>query len=158
LPVGQSRRLKINNRVANAIAGDWRFDWIFTYYSGYPVGWPNLKNTCGTWKAAIQDENHWFNNDKTCYSNLPQFTVRTIPDRFVDIREPAKPQLNIALEKTFRYGERYRLQFRGEAFNATNTPIRSAPDTNFNNPTFGQLPKSQKNFPRVIQLAAKVYF
>jgi hypothetical protein len=84
--------------------------------------------------------------------------VRTIPDRFPDIREPAKPQLNVALEKTFHFSERYRFQFRGEAFNLTNTPIRPGPDTNFSSATFGQLPKSQKNFPRVIQLALKIYF
>ena len=84
--------------------------------------------------------------------------MRTIPDRFSDIRNPAKPQLNVALEKTIPFSERYRLQFRGEAFNVTNTPIRPGPDTNFNSNTFGQLPKSQNNFPRVIQLAAKLYF
>ena len=158
LPFGRQRRFDINNSVANAVAGDWRFDWIFTYYSGYPVGWPNLQNTCGTWKATEQDENRWFNNDKTCYSNFPSFAVRTIPDRFSDIREPAKPQLNVALEKTLHFSERYRFQFRGEAFNLTNTPIRPGPDTGFSSATFGQLPKSQKNFPRVIQLAAKIYF
>jgi len=158
LPFGRNRRFDLSNSVANTIAGNWRFDWILTYVSGYPVGWPNLQNKCDTWKATTQDENHWFNNDKTCYANFPSFFVRTIPDRFPDIRNPAKPQLNVALEKTFPLNERFRLQFRGEAFNVTNTPIRPGPDTGFTSPTFGQLPKSQNNFPRVIQLAAKLYF
>ncbi|HEY3038162.1 MAG TPA: TonB-dependent receptor, partial [Pyrinomonadaceae bacterium] len=173
LPFGKNRPLSISNAVANTIAGDWRFDWILSYVSGYPVGWPNLNNTCGDWGASanngVQSEDRWFNNDKgqtlpdgtkrpNCYANFPSFFVRTIPDRFPDIREPQKPQLNVALEKTFHISERYKFQFRGEAFNVTNTSIRTGPDTGFTSPTFGQLPKSQKNFPRVIQLAMKIYF
>jgi hypothetical protein len=84
--------------------------------------------------------------------------VRTIPDRFPDIREPSEPQLNIALGKMFPFNERYKLYFRWEVFNVTNTPIRPGPDTTFSNATFGQLPRNQKNFPRVMQLAAKFYF
>jgi hypothetical protein len=157
LPFGKDRWL-FKDPVSTAIIGNWRFDWIFTYSSGYPVGWPNLRNTCGTWKAAVQDEDHWFNNDKTCYSNFPEFTARTLPDRFSDIRNPAKPQLNIALAKTFRFGERYSFQLRGEAFNLTNTPIRPGPNTDFNSSDFGKLPKTQNNWPRVLQVAGKIYF
>jgi hypothetical protein len=165
LPFGKDRWL-LKDRVSTAIIGDWRFDWIMTYSSGYPVGWPNLINTCGTWVAGTQDENHWFNNDRSCYAPDPffkSFTPRTLPDRFPNIRNPAKPQLNVALEKTIRFSERYRFQFRAEAFNATNTPIRPGPDTGFcdaSQPScnFGKLPKRQQNFPRVMQLAGKIYF
>ena len=157
LPFGKGRRFS-TNQAANAIAGNWRFDWILTYLSGYPVGWPNLINSCGTWHASIQNENHWFNNDKTCYKTYPAFSLRTLPDRFGDIRNPTAPQLNIAAEKTIPFSESRRFQFRAEAFNITNTPIRPGPDTNFSSPRFGQLPESQQNFPRVLQLAAKIFF
>jgi hypothetical protein len=33
----------------------------------------------------------------------------------------------MALEMTINFSERYRLQFGGEAFNVTNTPIRPVP-------------------------------
>ena len=165
LPFGRDRWL-LKDRVGSAIIGNWRFDWVLTYGSGYPVGWPNNVNICGNWHAPVQDEDHWFNNARNCYAqnpNFPRFAPRTLPDRFPDIRNPAEPQLNAALEKTFRFGERYRFQFRGEAFNLTNTPIRPGPDTSFCDASqatcnFGKLPKRQNNFPRVLQVAGKIYF
>ena len=85
--------------------------------------------------------------------------LRTNPDRFVDIRDPSVgPQVNLALEKTFQVSERYKVQFIAQSFNLTNHPIRPGPDGNINSNTFGQLPKTQNNFPRLVQLAAKFYF
>jgi hypothetical protein len=77
--------------MAGVLVNDWSFDWILQYLNGYPVPWPDLINTCGTWKAADQNEDHWFNNYKNCYSQFPAFNVRTTPDRFPDNRNPAKP-------------------------------------------------------------------
>jgi Carboxypeptidase regulatory-like domain/TonB dependent receptor-like, beta-barrel len=158
LPVGKGRRFNIGNRAGGAILNDWSFDWILTYVNGNPVGWPDLRNNCDTWQATEQNEDHWFNNTKSCYQKFPSFNVRTTPDRFSDIREPQKPQLNLALSKSFSFKERYKFLLRWETFNVTNTAIRPGPDTNIDNATFGQLPKSQRNFPRVMQVAAKFYF
>jgi len=159
LPLGKNRKfLNVSSPVGRTLASDWRFNWIFTYLSGYPVSWPNLINSCGTWKAAQQDQYHWFNNDKSCYKTLPSYTPRTLPNRFPDIRNPSAPQLNVALEKTIPFRERYRLQLRWEAFNLANTPIRPGPDTSFTSASFGQLPRNQNNWPRVMQLAAKIHF
>ena len=52
----------------------------------------------------------------------------------------------------------YSLQFWAESFNITNTPIRGGPNTTFLSATFGQLPESQLNFSRLVQLAMKLYF
>jgi len=158
LPFGKNRRFLNQGGIVDAFLGDWRFSGIFTYVSGFPVNWPNLINRCPGWKAAEQTEDQWFNNDKTCYTQFPTNSLRTLPDRFSDIRQHQRPQVNAALEKTFSITERYRLQFRAEAFNLTNTPIRGNPDTGFTSQTFGQLPKSQLNFPRFFQLAGKFYF
>jgi Carboxypeptidase regulatory-like domain/TonB-dependent Receptor Plug Domain len=158
LPVGKGRKFNVGNPAAGAILNNWSFDWILSYVNGNPVGWPNIRNSCGTWKATEQTEDHWFNNDKSCYRPFTSYNVRTIPDRFPDIREPQKPQLNIALSKTFPFKEKYKFLLRWETFNVTNTPIRPGPNTDFNSAIFGQLPKEQRNFPRVMQVAAKFYF
>jgi len=159
LPFGKGRRFNVGNPVAGAIVNDWNFDWILSYVNGNPVGWPDLINKCGTWKATEQNEGQWFNNDRSCYQKFPGFNVRTTPDRFPNIREQQKPQLNLALSKTWALTERYKFLLRWETFNVTNTAIRPGPDLNIDNvSTFGTLPKNQKNFPRVMQVAAKFYF
>lgn len=161
LPIGTGRQwVNARSPVAKALANDWRFTWIYTYYSGYPVGWPDLVNACGTWDAPAGGNpfDHWFNNDKSCYSQRAPYTLRTAPDRFGNIRNPAEPQLNLSVEKTLRFGERYAMILRGESFNVTNTPIYPGPNTDFNSPQFGMVPHQQQNFPRLVQLAAKFTF
>ena len=84
--------------------------------------------------------------------------MRTTEDRFAWIRNPAIPTVNLTLARKFQITERLNLQMRGEAFNATNTPLFGSPTTDFKDPRFGQLPLSQRNFPRLIQIAAKFGF
>lgn len=151
--------MNVSNRVADKIASNWRADWILTYVSGVPVGWPDLINYCGYWAAKTQDENHWFNNDKSCYVQQPSNHLRDLPDRFPGtIRQPTVPQLNAAIEKTINLSERYRATVRFEGFNVSNTPMRATPSTTLTSTDFGVLGKSQRNFPRFFQLAAKFYF
>ncbi|MFB3830190.1 MAG: carboxypeptidase regulatory-like domain-containing protein [Bryobacteraceae bacterium] len=159
MPLGRGRKLlNSDNAIVNKLAGGWQFDWIFRYVSGYPVGWPNLNNKCGEWHAKEQTRYTWFNNDKSCYETFPSFTLRTIPDRFPDIRQHAAPQLNVALEKTTSISERLRFMIRAEAFNLTNTPIYGGVDTSFTSTRFGMLPQDQQNWPRAVQLAGKFFF
>ena len=161
LPIGTGRKFaNVNNRVGKALVNDWRFTWIYTYYSGWPVGWPDLVNSCPSWHYTGTGNpfDHWFNNDKTCYKTRPANTPRVVPDRFPDIRNPAEPQMNIALEKTFHLTERYSMLIRGESFNVTNTPVYAGPSTSFTDPRFGQIPLGQENFPRFMQIAAKFIF
>jgi carboxypeptidase family protein len=158
LPLGTGRKFNLGKSTAGAILGDWSFDWILSYVNGNPVDWPNLQNNCGTWKVTEQNEDHWFNNDKSCYQQFPAYNLRTLPDRFPDIRAPQKPQLNLALSKTFPFKEKYKFLLRWETFNIFNSAIRPGPETDFNSASFGMLPKNQINFPRVMQIAAKFYF
>ncbi|MDQ6706085.1 MAG: TonB-dependent receptor, partial [Acidobacteriota bacterium] len=160
LPIGWGRRwLKDGNRLTGALTNGWAIDWIFTYTSGYPVDKPDANFLCGSYLApGGQTSAHWFNNDPKCYQSRPLYTLRTAEDRFPNIRTPSAPQLNMSGEKTFWLNDRYTLQFRGEAYNLTNTPIFPGPNTNFRDPRFGQLPFQQSNFPRYVQIAAKLVF
>ena len=161
LPIGKGRRwANVSNPAASLLISNWRMTWIFTYYSGYPVGWPDNVYLCGPSYNAPggQNADHWFNNDRSCYQTRAPFTYRVVPDRFPNIRNPSEPQMNMSVEKTIPFRERYSLQLRGEAFNIGNTPILQGPSTDFNSPQFGGLPLTQNNFPRLVQLAAKFVF
>jgi Carboxypeptidase regulatory-like domain len=160
LPVGKNRKfLNTGNPIASQFVSGWQVDWIYTYNSGYPTSWPDLVNTCGgEWHATNQNRDSWFNNNKSCYQTRQSYTFRLVPDRFSDIRNPATGQLNIALEKTTRVNDRFKWTFRAEAFNVSNTPDYAGPDTSFGSDRFGMLPNNQRNWPRLIQLSAKLFF
>jgi hypothetical protein len=137
-------------------------DYIFQYVSGTPVGLPNLINYCGKWaNGDAQSQYAWFNNNASCYAQWPTNTgsFTYLPPRFSgNVENPTAPQLGIAIVKETNIKERYRLNYRAEAFNATNTPIRPGPGTSFPSSTFGVLPAQQNNFPRQIQMALKLFF
>jgi hypothetical protein len=148
----------------------WRADYILSYISGFPIGLPGGVNYCGdythyidpvTGKATGQTDQHWFNNNPACYASFPANTTNTqLPPRFSgNVENPAKPQLNIAFEKNTTFKERYKIALRAESFNITNTAIRPGPgSTTFTSPTFGIIPNNQQNFPRLVQLALRLFF
>ena len=159
LPIGRGRRFfNFNNPWAVQLAAGWRLDYILSYTSGFPVAWPGLQNYCGVWSSPNQNEYHWFNNNKSCYASLPPNILNPYQDRFSTIFQQQAPQLNAAIEKTTSVTEHVKLLLRLEAFNVTNTPIRGNPSTSFSDALFGQLPKTQKNFPRTLQLGGKIVF
>ena len=160
LPIGWGRKWMSNvGRLAGAFTNGWSVDWILTYYSGYPVAKPDAVFLCDSYFApGGQTTERWFNNDPKCYQARPLYSLRTVEDRFANLRNPAAPQLSVSVEKTFWLSEKVTLQLRGESYNVTNTPILPGPNTNFRDPRFGQLPLQQNNFPRFVQLAAKIIF
>ncbi|PYS65706.1 MAG: hypothetical protein DMF76_02070, partial [Acidobacteria bacterium] len=92
------------------------------------------------------------------------------------VRNPWAPQLALAMSKDFKIREGWKLQFKAEAFNVTNTPIFGGPSTaNPNTPVtprpdrapagspgscdgYGCIGVNQLNFPRQMQLSLKLIF
>ena len=66
------------------------------------------------------------------------------------------PMLSVA--KNFSVLERIKVQFRAEAFNLTNTPQFSWPDTAFGSTTFGVVSGTMNVGPRNVQFGLKIDF
>lgn len=158
LPFGKGRKYPLSNGFANAVFGGWNYNWIYTYFAGPPTPHIDADFRCASYIVEDQSPTRWFNNDRACYTQRAPFTFREVGDRFAWIRDPSKPQINMAIAKRFDLTERFKLEARGEAFNATNTPILRGPNTGFTSPQFGILPIQQDNFPRNIQLGLRLRF
>ena len=165
LPFGKGRGLANSlPAAANAIVGGWTGNANFIYQSGVPLGaWTGWEFLCGDPLAGERSETRWFFNDRSqfskCWRQLRPFEYRELPDRFHSIRSHAAPQIDLMISKKIDVGERYQVEFRVEAFNAFNTPIRGdAPSGNPAAADFGILPVAQMNFPRNIQLGMRFRF
>ncbi|MFN0086480.1 MAG: carboxypeptidase regulatory-like domain-containing protein [Blastocatellia bacterium] len=91
------------------------------------------------------------------------FTTRTTAIRSDRVRRPSFEQFDMNFSKTFRLTEKFRFQFRAEAYNLLNTPQYDERTYN-TTPTdteFGSINKNnvrQSNFPRFWQLGFKLLF
>ncbi|MBL8221162.1 MAG: TonB-dependent receptor, partial [Bryobacterales bacterium] len=165
LPFGKGRAfLSEMNKAGQIALGGWTANANFIYQTGVPLGaWTGWEFLCGDPLLANRTETSWFFNDRTrfnqCWRQLRPFEFVQLPARFHSNRGPASPQIDIMLSKKFNFGENYQIEFRGEAFNAFNTPIRNDPPSG--NPAaadFGILPVAQLNFPRNIQFGLRFRF
>lgn len=71
-------------------------------------------------------------------------------------RGPGLYNLDLSIQKLFPMGERFRLEFRGEMFNATNTPAFQGINRNASSPFFGEITGAQD--ARRVQLGLKLSF
>jgi len=165
VPVGKGRGfLNALPRPVDNVVGGWTFNANLVYQSGVPLGsWRGWEALCGDPLAGTRTETSWFFNDRSrtsqCWRQLRPFEYTVLPERFHSIRGHTAPQLDLMLSKKMNINERWQVEFRGEAFNATNTPLRGDPPAG--NPTdaqFGILPVQQLNFSRNVQLGLRIRF
>ncbi len=169
LPFGKGERWAGSaSGVLGHLVDGWTLDWILTHGSGLTVGVPDGYFSCSSMAVPQRTYAQWINNDVSCWRDRPEWSKRVQPDRVGYIRSPWKPNLDLALQKIFRLNERYKVQFRGEAFNFTNTAMFPGPDLNYHNRPeltssgnyigFGTVPFQQQNFPRNVELSLKFIF
>jgi hypothetical protein len=120
--------------------------------SNYPA-WTGIQNLPGyNYKPAASDS-----IKNGVYQDFATF-VRTYPTRWADVRASRVNNFDGGIFKNFKIHERFRLQYRFEAFNAFNHVRFPAPDTNPGAATFGRVTPTEENQPRQIQMALKLYF
>ncbi len=181
LPFGKGAWLAPNaNRVVDALIGGWNLDWIFQNRAGNAFGIPNGDIFgCGQYnvKPAHKSYSSWANNSQsTCWANPPEYYIYTFDGTTSKVRQPWSQQTELGMMKKFPLKDQVNLQFKAEAFNATNTPIfgganggspevaptriQSVADPNQPGAWqgYGTVGSTQQNFPRQFQFSLKVEF
>jgi hypothetical protein len=163
--------------VVAAFLKGWQANGVFMRESGFPLGAPGgylssginpalpganeskAFNTCTQLTTGVLS-NCTFNGQTLPvafyqqYSNSP----RVLSGSFPTIRPPKVPNADISMFKAFSLHENWNLQFRAEAFNATNSPQFNGPNTSLNGTTAGVVTLTQVNDPRNIQLSLRLRF
>jgi hypothetical protein len=171
LPFGKGQIFLPKNNLANLLLGGWSLQSQSLIHSGTPltVSQTNSNagcNGCGQYATATGVSaktegspdsriNSWLN--LAAFSATPAYAWGNVSPR-INVYSPSLFNIDLSIFKTFTYKERYKAQFRAEALNVTNTVLFASPATNISSPgTFGTI-TSQTNFPRLIQLGARITF
>jgi hypothetical protein len=141
LPFGKGKRWLNQGGAGSVLAGGWRINSIFSSYSGLPFSVSADGTSCncpGNTQRADQVKpdikilggvNSYF--DPLAFASVRDARFGTAG--FDSLRGPGVVNLNLGIFRDFRLSERSQLQFRAEAFNASNTPHFANPSANVSN-------------------------
>ena len=151
LPFGKGKRWLNHNRIVTALVGGWQVNGLFAASTGKPfnvtasatpLNAPGVTTQrADLIKPSVQilggigPGQLYF--DTSAFAPVSQARFGTAG--FEILRGPSSFNLDSSLFRQFRIRERVRLQFRAEAFNATNTPHFAAPSGNASASGFGQI-------------------
>lgn len=144
LPFGQGRRWASQRGPLTWLASGWQFNGILSLVSGQPFGVTSSAtslNAPGNSQRAdqVKEKVEILGNAGRGESFFDPFAFRAVTDArfgtagFNSLIGPGIVNLDAGMFRSFRLSERFALQFRAEAFNATNTPHFGNPGTNVSN-------------------------
>ncbi|MBL8173454.1 MAG: TonB-dependent receptor [Bryobacterales bacterium] len=129
LPFGRGKKFATDG-VGAMLLGGWQVNNLLTMYTGGPfsvttaggsLNAPANGQTADQIKPEVQifgSRDLWF--DPTAYA--PVTTARFGTSGWDQLRGPGLVNLDTSVYRSFRFNERFGLQFRAEAFNISNTP------------------------------------
>ncbi len=117
---------------------------------GYAVQRPNRISNPNDF--AGRSASQWFN--KAAFTTAGQFAIGTSSRN--PIRGPSLQDADLMIAKIFSITERYRLEFRAEVFNISNTPPLNDPNGSYGSAAFGTITSAGN--PRDFEFAAKLHF
>ena len=163
LPFGRGKTYLANApRVVDAMLGGWQFGGIFSRVSGLPftvgtaggitnAGGADRPNRLGDGTLTSgRSIDRWF--DTSAFAVQPNFTYGNSGRNI--LQGPALKNIDFSLAKSFQVTEKWRLQFRAEAFNASNTPYFGLPGTTIGQPGVGTINSAGE--PRRVQFGLKL--
>jgi hypothetical protein len=158
LPLGKGKSF-LTQGTAGRLAGGWTISATATAQAGPPITMPDFY-LYGNPRidSSEQTLNRWFNTSKEMWVQRPVDTFRVSKLRSPNIRRHTAPQLNTSISRTFKFGDKQKMQFKASAFNLSNTPIFGFPNTTPTSPLFGVVPITQINLPRAVELGFRYFF
>jgi hypothetical protein len=168
LPFGRGKQFGGNlNKAVDIALGNWQINTILTLHSGQPFT-VSAGGCQGVWAGCFPDisgdpnaapsggrsPSEWFNTAN--FSAPASLTQGTIGDN--KNYGPPLHNMDLSIFKDFPFTERFRLQFRTEIFNLTNTPQFSFPDSGYGDSEFGQITSTLAGTERHIQFSLKFLF
>ncbi len=168
LPFGRGRQIgKDMNKVADALVGGWTANAILSVHSGFALttsaGDASGTNSRGSRPNCIApadvlgEQNsplggyQWFSAASYAPADPGTFGTCGVGT----VRGPGLHTLDFSLSKFFNVTERFKLEFRTEAINLTNTPILNSPNTGLGS-TMGLIQSAQG--ARQVQFGMKLHF
>ena len=148
------------NTAARSALGGWSFAGIVLFQSGFAVSpWDDEGNSGLDYRTnqvhtptKIGQVGEWF--DTTAFSNPNNGFYGDASNG--SIRGPGQASVNTSLYKTFPIGERFKMEFRAEAFNVLNRPNFSQVDAGIGDGSFGQVTTAHD--PRQLEFALKLSY
>jgi hypothetical protein len=166
LPFGKGKAFMASAPGAvDILLGGWTVAGITSLSSGRPInlsvqgnpsnsGGPDRPDVVGEWRLSEDERTlgRWFNT--AAFARQQQFTFGNAGRNLLE--GPGEVGFDVAVYKEFSMRERFRIQFRVEAFNVSNTPRFGVPNTQVGNPNFGIISGADR--PRNLQLGLKFLF
>jgi hypothetical protein len=172
LPFGKGGALSSGSTVLNTLIGGWNLNGVLSLSSGTPfdvgsgkdiaeTGNFNFGNGYGYERANLVGSFYPSNKTPAEWINLASFQVPAL-GTFGNLgrnslRSDWNKNLDLSLFRQFPITERFRIEFRFEAFNATNTPVWAVPVSSLEAPNFGAVTHTA-NVARQLQFGLKLYF
>lgn len=146
LPFGRGQRWGSDNIVVSALTSGWQLSWLFGAFSGTPftvtasgtsLNAPGSAQRADLVKPKVEKLGGFGRGtpyyDPTAF--MPVTEARFGTAAFNSLYSPGTVNLDLGIFREFRVTEGIRLQFRAEAFNATNTPHLGVPGGNASAPS-----------------------
>jgi hypothetical protein len=162
--------MKGANAITRGALGGWQLSGIYRAQSGAPFQIVSGETT--SWDDRGVDYPDYASGKTSVDTHPGNLTNYLDKSNFVAAAQGTKgdigrnaaygPGVNtwdLGFSKSFRFGERYRFQFRWEMFNAFNRVTFSTPNNNWSSSAFGLINSTNSAYPpRVMQAAGKFYF
>ena len=172
LPFGKGGKLSSGSPVVNALIGGWNLNGVLSLNSGtaFDVGSGkdiaetgnyNYGNGYGYERANLVGNPYPANKGPAEWINVAAFQTPPLATfgnlGRNSLRSDWNKNLDLSLFRQFPITERFRLEFRFEMFNATNTPVWAIPVSSLEAPNFGAVTHTA-NVPRQLQFGLKLYY